>query len=514
MSDPILRLGRRVTIEPRCNEEHVDCRLLFIGDRNRQLTRTYAEAIHRLTSRRTPDAAARFLKDSAEILQYYDVRLEGDRVSLELRESMFRDAASLDDLTFEIRVSHATGTKEYPLPIAEFHALGQLLPLLAGDRTEREVAERLRAALAGSALAWAESFIAQLRTDGFVERVPAPASNPFLADPTRPRVTFVGHTSLLVQSQTTSVIFDPLLRHGQGMYHAGRDVTRLPLGAICCSHSHWDHCDVASLLLFDKRIPIVIPRVRRPTIFNPPIVPMLKLIGFTDIREVDVWQTLRFGDIEVVTVPFHGEQDEPDAEIDHYTYVVRANGLTFYGGVDAFRDTFGDMKGDLERVQRDYQPTVAFLPVSRMTYAYRHGGVNGFCRYVDTTLLDKSFQYTAGADAAVEWVRQLGARWVVPYATFTFSKTTPAPQVDSFSRELDKAGMGDRLVALRPLDAITPEDLTNSSSARRRRAFLNRWLRTSATLARTDTRLAGNLLYRGIRRLLRPKGPQASDLHH
>ena len=72
---------------------------------------------------------------------------------------------------------------------------------------------------------------------------------------------------------------------------------------------------------------------------------MLRLIGFEDIREVELWQPIKIKDIEIVPIPFHGEQDEPGAEIDHYTYVLRSNGLSLYGGVDAFRDTFGEMQG-------------------------------------------------------------------------------------------------------------------------------------------------------------------------
>jgi hypothetical protein len=80
-------------------------------------------------------------------------------------------------------------------------------------------------------------------------------------------------------------------------------------------------------------------------------------------------------------VPFHGEQDEPGAEIDHYTYVYTAPGFTIYGGVDAYRDSFGDMDGMLRRVRDKHHPSVAFLPISRMTYRYEWGGVNGFCRW-------------------------------------------------------------------------------------------------------------------------------------
>jgi hypothetical protein len=168
-------------------------------------------------------------------------------------------------------------------------------------------------------------------------------------------------------------------------------------------------------------------------------------------------------------VPFHGEQDEPGAEIDHYTYVFQSDGLSVYGGVDSFRDTYGEMRESLARVRDEHKPTVAFLPISRMVYAYRDGGVNGFCRYMDTSLLDQSFQYTAGPSEAAEWVRELGVSTVVPYATFTFKpRATPGEVVD-FAQALDRAGLGAHLLPLATLGAVEPSDLDGSARALRRR---------------------------------------------
>jgi hypothetical protein len=240
---------------------------------------------------------------------------------------------------------------------------------------------------------------------------------------------------------------------------------------------------------------------------------MLRLLGFDDIREVELWKRIQIDDIEIVPVPFHGEQDEPDAEIDHYTYVVRTDGLSLYGGVDAYQDTFGDMMADLERVRRDYAPTVAFLPVSRMIYAYAHGGVNGFCRKISTGLLDKSFQYTAGPGDAVKWSRLLDARCVVPYATFTFNASTAAPQVCDFLRQMAAAGLGDRVMALRPQDSLEPDDLKQNWQRDVRRAYLFTWLRSVAAFNSLDHGLVKFVVYRGLRRLWRGARPAASHHH-
>ena len=171
------------------------------------------------------------------------------------------------------------------------------------------------------------------------------------------------------------------------------------------------------------------------------------------------------------------------------------------------------MMADLERVRRDYAPTVAFLPVSRMTYAYAHGGVNGFCRKISTGLLDQFFQYTAGPEDAVKWSRLLDARCVVPYATFTFNASTAAPQVCDFLRQMAAAGLGDRVMALRPQDSLEPDDLKQNWQRDVRRAYLFTWLRSVAAFNSLDHGLAKFVVYRGLRRLWSGTRPAASHHH-
>jgi L-ascorbate metabolism protein UlaG (beta-lactamase superfamily) len=503
----MLRLRSNVLVEPRYAGYDIDCRLLFIGDRYRQLLRAYPEVVRRLTRFGSPERVAQDLRDSPEILHFYDVLQQNGKVGVVMRDEIFRTNAPIENLDIKLVVWEGARHRWYDMPLDRFRALGNLLPLLGGDRSAAEVSEQLRTALDGEALAWAEALLSRLSADGFLEEVPASGANVFLRSAARPRATLVSHTSLMLQSRRATVILDPLLRTGTTTHERVRDIMRLKLDAICCSHSHWDHCDVASLLLLDKRTPVVIPKVHQATIFNPPIAPMLRLIGFDDIREATLWEPLRIGDIEIVPVPFHGEQDEPGAEIDHYTYVLRTDDWSLYGGVDAFRDTDGEMTEHLERIRREYQPTIAFLPVSRMTYAYATGGVNGFCREVDTSLVRQEFQYTAGPDMAVDWVRLLGVKVVVPYATFAFERTMADPELWQFDGEMGRAGLTDRLLLLRPLDAVEPTDLAGRWPAVLRRRLLRRWMWMAASFSGLKRRYGRRFPYRllpGFRGVRRP----------
>jgi L-ascorbate metabolism protein UlaG (beta-lactamase superfamily) len=512
MPQDVLRLAPGVDLAPLYEGLTVDCRLLFLGDRYRQFVRAYEEAVHRLSRRRDPDALRRSIEDSREIQQYWAVSVRDGRVALEMHDSMFREQDALDSFDCILRISKQERQVDHPLPLARFGALGQLLPLLAGRHTAAEVEHGLQAALAGDDLAWAQELLALLRGQGFAIAAPA-APNFFASTTARPRTSFIGHTSILLQTAKTSVLCDPLIRVELGAPPKVFDVMAMDLGAICLTHSHWDHCDVMTLLRFDKRIPIVISRVHRPTAFNPPMVPMLKLLGFTTIVELDPWEkTTIGGDVEMVAVPFHGEQDEPDAEIDHYTYVLRTEGLSLYGGVDAYSDTYGEMLPILERVKKEYAPGLAFLPISQMVYAWKDGGVNGFCRYVDTGLLERSFQYTAGPDQAAEWVKTLGVRTVSPYATFVFKATAPSPEVPVFHASLSRLGLEGTLFPLRPLDALEPSDLAGGAAADLRRRMLLNWYRVGVGAHRLDRRLRKNLAYRALKRLV--SGPPRAAAHH
>jgi L-ascorbate metabolism protein UlaG (beta-lactamase superfamily) len=488
----------------------LDCRLFLLGDRYRQLMRAYHEAIYRL--KRDPDSkSADSVLGSAEIGQYYDVSVSGGGTKLTLREAQFREQYPLCSADFALRISAGSRLTTMPLPMERFHALDTLLPLLAGDHSEMDLQATIERALESDGQKWTRDLLATLDILRCLERGRA-RPNHFLDSPVRPRVTLVGHTSILLQSRGATILTDPLLRWILRSPASAFDVTRLDLDAICCTHAHWDHCDVETLLRFKKDTPIIIPRVEHPTAFNPPIAPVLRRLGFQDIRELDPWSRVQLGDVEMILVPFYGEQDEPGAEIAHYTYVYRTQNLTLYGGVDAYRDTTGDMHDVLLKVREEYHPSVAFLPISRMVYRYDQGGVSGFCRYIDTAILDKDFQYTAGPDEAAEWVQLLGVSTVVPYATFKFSPRSASKQTNEFYSALNKRGLGHTLLPLRPLDALDAADFDGSTRASQRRWRLRSWFQLSARVSAMDQRLQVFALYRFARRLMM-RG-RSSDPHH
>ncbi len=471
----------------------VDCRLLFLGEHLQPLVHAYEDLARCFAASSDPSSLAATLESSSEIQKYYEIRRNGG-LSAVLRDSVFRQQGPFDDRKLRLRFSRAEKSVSYPLPLRRWGALGRFWPLLGSNRTQEEIAALLKSDLPGDDAAWAAELLALLETQQLLDHQPRDAG--FLRRPA-PRVTFMGHTSLLFQSERSAVLTDPLLPTEAAYARPALAVQQIRLGAICCSHHHWDHCNFQTLMGFDKNTPVVVPRVERPSAFNPPIAGALQMLGFTDIREARLWEPMQIEDIEIIPTPFYGEQDEPGAECDHYTYVLRTKDLTVYGGVDCFRDTFGETVDLMEEIRERYRPQIVFLPISKSVFSYRYGGANGFCRYLDQELVTQSFQYTAGPEEAAEWVSRLDAPLVTPYAIFTFSRWSMPPVVAQFHDALRARGLGERLYPLRPLDSLGLPALAGAPPAGRNAAVA--LFRAGAQMSR----LRGSPPYRLARRVMK-----------
>jgi len=487
MASGLIRLAHSARLdltygEPdRLYEPQINCKVLFLGERLRPLLHAYEEAAQRISEAEDPASLADALQSSQRVTEFYQVQRSGDQVSIAMRDSVFRERGPLSDDQFRLTVSRGPVRLSRPVPCLRFRALGALWPLLEGDHSETEIHSRLKAALPADDAAWAVDLLTALAAGGFLEPAIRTA-NSFVRPGSHARVTFMGHTSLLFESARHAVLVDPLLQAGSPHAALAADVTRLKLDAICCSHHHWDHCNFATLLRFDKSTPLIVPHVSRPSALNPPVADAVRMLGFTDVREARIWEPIQIGDIELIPTPFHGEEDEPGVEIDHYTYVLRSGGLSVYGGVDCFRDATGEMTPVMEKIRADYRPQVSFLPISKFEAQYRYGGANGFCQHLDRERVKQSFQYTAGPEEAVDWLASLDSRYVVPYATFTLSRwDTPRPSLD-FYRILRDRGLDGRFFPLRPLDSLEAPEVIGDGWSEPRRQALVAWLRFGRSL--------------------------------
>jgi L-ascorbate metabolism protein UlaG (beta-lactamase superfamily) len=124
--------------------------------------------------------------------------------------------------------------------------------------------------------------------------VPVEPRRPPNPGPAEVVVTFIGHASFLIQIGATSVLVDPVYAdRASPLSFAGPRRARAPgvrlddlppISLVLLSHNHYDHCDLGTLRLLERR-------------FHPAAVTplgngrLLRSAGLRQVEELDWWET-------------------------------------------------------------------------------------------------------------------------------------------------------------------------------------------------------------------------------
>ncbi|KQV08726.1 MULTISPECIES: MBL fold metallo-hydrolase [unclassified Kitasatospora] len=137
----------------------------------------------------------------------------------------------------------------------------------------------------------------------------------------------VVHASVLIDFGGARILTDPWLseRRGyqQGEPRSVRSAAELPpLAGIVISHGHYDHCDLDALAGYpDKTVPFAVVRG---------LAGRVRAAGFTDVTELDPWQSTRLGPVKVTATPAqHG--------VPEVTFVLQHDGSSVFFGADTLR---------------------------------------------------------------------------------------------------------------------------------------------------------------------------------
>ena len=217
-------------------------------------------------------------------------------------------------------------------------------------------------------------------------------------------ITFIGHSSFFLQIGAKNILIDPnFARWIFVLKRLRRPGLRLrdlpPIDAVLVSHAHFDHLHRPSLRAIarlsrrksGKRPAIIVPRHVRDLVSD---------LGYGHIVELDWWQSLTLGSLEITHVPSRhwGARVVRDTHRGYGGFVLRAGKHSLYhAGDTAYFEGFREIG---ERLK----PGVALLPIG----AYHPDSF----RRVHTSPED-----------AVQAFLDLGARWMVPmhYGTFRLS---------------------------------------------------------------------------------------------
>jgi hypothetical protein len=126
-------------------------------------------------------------------------------------------------------------------------------------------------------------------------RVDAPARPPAPRDDAEAVVTFVGHSTFLIQTAAGNLLTDPMYSKRAGPLWFGPLRVRPPavrfddlpeIGVVLLSHNHYehyDHCDLRTLgMLAARFVPIVVTPVGNRA--------LVESAGIRRIEELDWWQ--------------------------------------------------------------------------------------------------------------------------------------------------------------------------------------------------------------------------------
>jgi L-ascorbate metabolism protein UlaG (beta-lactamase superfamily) len=149
------------------------------------------------------------------------------------------------------------------------------------------------------------------------------------ADPARrARITWLGHSTVLVELDGTRLLTDPVLR--DRVAHLRRtkpaDAGMLyALDGILVSHLHYDHLDYPSLERLGRSVPVVVPRGAGR---------LLRRRRFEQVVEVETGEEVRLGDLVVraTHADHEGGRGFLGTEVAALGYLIRGSHQIYFAG--------------------------------------------------------------------------------------------------------------------------------------------------------------------------------------
>lgn len=245
-----------------------------------------------------------------------------------------------------------------------------------------------------------------------------------------PRLSWLGHASVLVEMDGVRVVTDPALTDRLAHLRRHHHVDPSTVGrvdVVLISHVHLDHLHVPSLRMLGRDVLVIVPAGAAS---------FMRRRGFPHVRETTAGQTTEIGGLTIETVPaLHSGQRGPHSRVsvDAVGYVLRGTEGSVYFPGDT--DLFPEMES-LEDID------VALFPVG------------GWGPFVGEGHLDPR--------RAVQAMELVQPRLVVPIHWGTYSplglrRGEPPWLRDPLERfQVEMAGIGaeDRLAVVEPGGAL------------------------------------------------------------
>jgi L-ascorbate metabolism protein UlaG (beta-lactamase superfamily) len=263
---------------------------------------------------------------------------------------------------------------------------------------------------------------------------------PLLVSPEELGVTFIGHSSFLIQIGGRKLLIDPVFAERlialRRLRRPGVRIKDLPaIDLVLLSHAHMDHLNRPSL----RRIVAHNMKVsgRAPIAVVPwGVEDLVSDLGFARVVTLEWWQTKSISGLDISMTPCKhwGARLFKDTHRGFGGYVIRGGGHTLYhSGDTAYFDGFA-------KIGKRWKPDIALLPIG----AYRPDSYRG----VHTC-----------PEEALQAFLDVGAQRMIPmhYGTFRLSQEPMDEPVERLLAAAKQAGVGSSV-------CILPEGETDVSA--------------------------------------------------
>jgi L-ascorbate metabolism protein UlaG (beta-lactamase superfamily) len=244
-------------------------------------------------------------------------------------------------------------------------------------------------------------------------------------------VTFIGHSSFLLQMGGKNILIDPVFAKRlvvlRRQRRPGLALKELPaIDVVLITHAHMDHLNLPSL----RRVVRATRRLRgsAPEIVVPRgVEDLVERLGFSRVNGMEWWQELVVAGLRVTMTPCRhwGARMFKDTHRGYGGYCVSSGGVTVYhSGDTAYFDGF-------KEIGRRLRPDVALLPIG----AYFPDSY----RAVHTS-----------PEEALRGFVEVGAEWMIPmhFGTFRLGREPMEEPVMRLRAEALRVRIEDRVRVL------------------------------------------------------------------
>lgn len=255
--------------------------------------------------------------------------------------------------------------------------------------------------------------------------------HPVLVAPGELGITFIGHSSFLIQLAGRKLLIDPVFAERlialRRLRRPGVKIKDLPaIDMVLLSHAHMDHLNRPSL----RRIVAHNLKIhgRAPIAVVPwGVEDLVEDLGFSRVVTLEWWQTKSIGGLDVTMTPCKhwGARLFKDTHRGFGGYVLQGDGHTLYhSGDTAYFDGFA-------KIGKRFKPQVALLPIG----AYRPDSYRG----VHTS-----------PEEALQAFLDVGAQQMIPmhYGTFRLSQEPMEEPIERLMAAAQHAGVAGSVCVL------------------------------------------------------------------